>query len=527
MKIQIKEFISKINSIPKLKSIILIIIIGLSTFSNLKSQKPVPGQIWVTPIKDLNLIPVKLKVPQKFRSFIDTNRILYLPQGWTAQVFCIGGFSKPRFMEWSPDSVLHISDLNTGNIYAMPDKNHDGIADTVYPVVTGVGANNLQFFDGRIYAANTTTVYRCEDLDNNGIFETKTKIISSLPSIGHSTRTLLIRPETQKLYVSIGSGCNVCRDLNRDDIEEYNLDGTGRKIYISGARNAIGMAIQPSTGKLWADNNGSDNQGNDIPPEWFDIVREGGFYGFPVAFGYQSYFNYSLGTDYQALLPITKQDSDLIKTMVNPAALIQAHSAPMQLTFSNNSMPSEFQNGAFMALRGSWNRRPYTGYKYIYLHFANPGDTVVEWVADFMRGFLTDSINGVYWGRPVGVAMDNNGALYFGSDDSMRMVVKVWMEKPTKVGDFNSNDNSSFTLLPNPATDNLNINCKNKLTNDFKNQIIIYDPQGNRIKNITFPQNDGSLDNYQINIKDLSTGVYYLSLISNNSIITKSFCVIK
>ncbi len=393
--------------------------------------KPPAGSTYLTPTRDAGLVSQAIEIPSRFQQFI-SNQNVNLPAGWKAKVFYAGSLlSKPRFMAWSPDSVLHVADMRANRIIALPDRNRDGVADTAIIAASGVSAHDVKFYNGAMYAAEERRILKFTDANRDGIYETRSTFIDGIaegaqqPGGGHTTRTIVFDAARRKMYLSIGSLCNVCREDLRAIIEEWNDDGTGRRTFASGVRNAVGMTLHPRTGKLWAANNGSDWQGNDIPPEWIDVVRDGGFYGYPFAHSYQAMFDYNANGDYRALLPITAQDSARIRTMQAPAALITAHSAPMAIEFSNASLPENYRRGAFVALRGSWNRSPLTGYKVIYLDFANDTDTAASSVSDFLTGFLTEPTLGLRWARPVGLETDSRGNLYVGSDDITRFILIV------------------------------------------------------------------------------------------------------
>jgi len=420
-------------------------------FSNCSSQ-PLPSLVKMTPIGDLALQSQKVIVPAKFKGKISENLSLSVPPGYLVKIFHTGGLSKPRFFAWSPDSVLHVANKNSGEIIALPDKNHDGVADTAIVVASGFSkSHDVKFYNGAMYVAEETRVTKCIDNDGDGIYETKSTFVTMVTGGqqgggGHDTRTIVFDPVKKKMYLSIGSLCNVCREDSRGIIEVWNDDGTGRRIFATGTRNAIGMTMR--NGRLWANNNGFDWQGDDIPPEWIDIVRDGGFYGYPYAYAHGIWVNFNANGQYQALLPLTAQDSAKVKSMVQPAALVQAHSAPMALEFANLSFPERYRNGAFTALRGSWNRTYATGFKIIYLDFENEKDTVVNYVADFARGFLTDSVARSVWGRPVGLETDMRGNLFISSDDITQCVIIVSPVSNTimKRTDMNKDD-SNFGML--------------------------------------------------------------------------------
>jgi glucose/arabinose dehydrogenase len=403
------------------------------------TNEPAPGSTYTTPTRDLGLQPQAIEVPAQFRQFVPIQNV-NIPAGWRAKVFYAGSLlSKPRFMAWSPDSVLHVADMNAGRIIALPDRNRDGVADTAIIAASGVFAHDVKFYNGAMYAAEERRVLKLTDANRDGVYETRSTFIDGIaegamqPGGGHTTRTIVFDAARKKMYLSIGSLCNVCREGFRAIIEEWNDDGTGRRTRATGIRNAVGMTLHPRTGQLWATNNGSDWQGNEIPPEWIDVVRDGGFYGYPFAHSYQAYFDFNANSDYRALLPITAQDSARVRSMRPPAALITAHSAPMAIEFANPSFPSTFRRGAFVALRGSWNRSPLTGYKVIYLDFANDTDTTATSVSDFLTGFLTDPVRGQRWARPVGLESDSRGNLYVGSDDITRFILIVSPNQTTGI----------------------------------------------------------------------------------------------
>lgn len=402
--------------------VLLIFVISYKTYPQTSTTK-------MTPIGDFDIKPQMLQVHEKFHGQIDTNLTIYLPEGFRAKVFHIGGMSKPRFFAWSPDSVLHVTNISSGIIVALPDLDQDGVADTTLTVATGFNRpHDLEFYNGTLLVAEEHQITKLTDTNGDGKYNYRQVLNENIPTGGHYTRTIVVDSLNNKMYLSIGSSCNVCREENRAIIEQFNIDGTGRRTFAMGIRNAVGMTLHPRTGKLWATNNGSDRQGNDIPPEWIDIVRDGGFYGHPFAHSNQVYFDFSAHPDYSELLPITSDDSNLVQMMIQPAALIQAHSAPMAIEFTNTFFPPQFRGGAFIAYRGSWNRYPATGYKVVYLDFNDDQDTTANFVADFMTGFLTDSthIPPERWARPVGLAIDLRGNLYVGSDAINEFIMIIY-----------------------------------------------------------------------------------------------------
>lgn len=386
----------------------------------------IPETETLTPEKKIKLVSQKLN-PGKFKDKMSGNYSVNIPEGYSAIVFYAGNLSKARFMAWSPDSVLHVANMNSGLVIALPDRNHDHIADTAIIAADNAFGHDLKFYKKDMYVAEERKVIKFSDKDGDGIYETRAIFIDSIlpgknqAGIGHNTRTIVFDEKRKKIYLSVGSSCNVCRETERAKIYEFDINGKNRRVFASGTRNCVGMTMNPETGELWATNNGSDYLGNDIPPEWIDVIRDGGFYGFPFAYGYQEYFDFLAHEEYSKILPLTAADSALVKKMQRPAALVQAHSAPMAIKFSNTSF-RPYDKGTFVAYRGSWNREPPTGYKVVFLHYEQNKMTSVS---DFITGFHSDSPNEKLWARPVGVETDLRGTLYMSSDDLTQFILAL------------------------------------------------------------------------------------------------------
>jgi glucose/arabinose dehydrogenase len=234
-------------------------------------------------------------------------------------------------------------------------------------------------------------------------------VIPDLPSGGHYTRTIGFGPDG-KLYLSIGSSCNVCdeRDERRAAIMQYNADGSGGRVYAQGLRNAVGFVWRPGSDELWATNNGRDGLGDDIPPETINLVRDGDDFGWPYCHNGQ----------------IRDQQFGRLGSCDNvtrPAFELQAHSAPLGLAFySGSAFPADYDGDLFVAFHGSWNRTTPTGYKVIRARFVSGQQTGTA--EDFISGWL--GAGGNYWGRPVDVTIGPDGSLYI-SDDYLGVVYRV------------------------------------------------------------------------------------------------------
>jgi glucose/arabinose dehydrogenase len=238
-------------------------------------------------------------------------------------------------------------------------------------------------------------------------------IVPNLPADGqHNTRTVLIGPDG-KLYVSIGSTCNVCNetDPHRAAIWVYNLDGSGGRLYAKGLRNAVGMAINPLNNQIWVTNNGRDYLGDNSPPETVYALQDGGDYGWPRCHAGDI-------VDPQFGSP------GACNGVVQPLVKMQAHSAPLGLAFYDAGPFPDLYHGLFVAFHGSWNRTVPTGYKVVFIPLNSSGN-VSGPVQDFISGWLNN--NGDASGRPVGLTVGPDGALYV-SDDKGGMIYRISYE---------------------------------------------------------------------------------------------------
>ena len=236
------------------------------------------------------------------------------------------------------------------------------------------------------------------------------KKILELPDGGHWTRNLLLSRDEKKLFVAVGSSCNVCEDpAPLAAISTVNLDGTGLKTFASGLRNPVGMALRPGSDEVWTVVNERDNLGDDLPPDYLTRVDEGAFYGWPYAM-----------TDINGKTMPDPNFGDknpaMVKKTTAPTVPVQAHSAALGVAWYEGNWGAQYSGDAFLAFHGSWNRSAKTGYKIVRVDFENG---VPIGVSDFVRGFQNgDDV----WGRPVDVAVLPDGSLIFSDDDGG----KIW-----------------------------------------------------------------------------------------------------
>ncbi|HKA35880.1 MAG TPA: sorbosone dehydrogenase family protein [Thermoanaerobaculia bacterium] len=348
-----------------------------------------------------------------------------VPAGFEVEEF-LGGLDNPRLIRAAPNGDVFLAESQPGRIRVL--RFAEGAAK---PAVNEVFASGLDrpfgiaFYppgpDPRyVYVGETGAVvrfaYKSGDLKAGG---RKEVIVPDIPSGagmlgggGHWTRDIAFTPDGKKMFVSVGSRSNVRENPSTNEerracILEYNPDGTGMRIYASGIRNAVGIAIHPKSGELWASVNERDGLGDDLVPDYVTRVKEGGFYGWPWFY---------LGTTQDPRHP--GAHPEMRSKVIVPDVLIQSHSASLEMAFYTGSQfPPEYSGDAFAAQHGSWNRQKRTGYKLIRVPVKD-GVPTGEY-EDFLTGFLTP--DGNVWGRPVGVAVAADGSLLVTDDGGDRI----------------------------------------------------------------------------------------------------------
>ena len=335
---------------------------------------------------------------------------LTVPPGFAIDVFA-DKVGSVRFMAVDPAGTLLVSEPSAGRVLALPDKNGDGKANGVQTVVTGLDQpHGLAFHEGALYIAETSRVQRFA-YDPATMKATQPALLARLPAgDGHWTRTVVFGPDG-RMYVSVGSSCNVCResDKRRAAILRFNADGSGEQLFSTGLRNAVGLAIHPTTGALWATVNERDWRGDDMPPDYVTEVREGSVHGWPdcvtVRGRPQADTSFAKGAACDKVAP--------------PSVEIQAHSAPIGLAFyTGTQFPEEYRGSLFVAYRGSWNRTLPTGYKIVRIRFRDGQPAGNPSVEDFATGWLEGTSA---WGRPVDLVVGRDGALYLSDQGAGRI----------------------------------------------------------------------------------------------------------
>ena len=285
---------------------------------------------------------------------------LTVPAGFQASVFA-SGVTGGRLMAVAPDGTIYVAKQRAGEVVALPDKNKDGKADETIVIAKGLShPHSLAFRKGYLYIATIPAVVRMK-YANGKVEGTPEKFVDlpvSTPGQGHITRTIAWGKDN-RLYVSIGSSCNVCEepDDRRTAIMVFNEDGSGGKHFVKGLRNAIGIDFDPKTNKLWGGDMGQDGLGAEKPGDEINLLEEGKHNGFP----------YFVSKNEPNSLLKDPKGSIKPDQCTPPAFELDAHSSPIDLRFyTGKQFPSAYRGAMFLVLHGSNNNRPQKiGYKVV------------------------------------------------------------------------------------------------------------------------------------------------------------------
>ena len=355
-----------------------------------------------------------------------------VPAGFRIELFA-EGLSDPRIIRTAPNGDIFVAETRTGRIRVLRARDGAAKPETIETFASGLhGPFGIAFFpDGNdpqwVYVANTDSVvrfaYRSGDLKAAGPAET---VVAKLPVGGHSTRDIVFTPDNARMLVSVGSASNIGDGMGRPPggleawasqrplgaawgyetdraaVLSFDPDGKNERIFATGIRNCVGLAIQPGTGTPWCSTNERDGLGDDLVPDYVTRVKEGAFYGWPWF-----YIGSHEDPRYGNARP------DLKDKITVPDVLLQAHSASLGLTFyQGDNFPAEYRGDAFAAEHGSWNRSKRTGYKVIRIRLKD-GMPTGEY-EDFVTGFVVNDSD--VWARPVGVTVARDGALLISED---------------------------------------------------------------------------------------------------------------
>lgn len=366
----------------------------------------------------------------RYASGLDHPRWLYvLPNG---DVLVAESSTVPREPKTIRETVQLWLQRRTGavkesanRITLLRDSHGLGTAEQRFVFASGLHQPfGMLLLGDKFYVANTDSVWRFSYHDGDTHLEGGQNILD-LPAGGynnHWTRNIVVNRDGTKLYVTVGSGSNdgengIDNEFHRANILEVNPDGSGLRVFASGIRNPNGLAWGPGTDVLWTVANERDMLGNDLVPDFLTSVKDGAFYGWPY-----SYWGKNIDER------VKPQQPALVDKAIAPDYALGAHVAALGLAFYTGDLfPERFHSGAFIGEHGSWNRRPFTGYKVVFVPFRDGRPYGKP--EDFLTGFMPANAQGIASGRPVGVAVDATGALLV-ADDVGDTIWRVAADQP-------------------------------------------------------------------------------------------------
>jgi glucose/arabinose dehydrogenase len=337
-----------------------------------------------------------------------------VPAGFKLNVFATG-FKRPRWLIVAPNQDIFLADMGAGEIDILRDPQKTGSAQSREKFVTGLSRPfGIAFHDDYVYVGEMKELVRFKYDPKTSKRLGEAEHLMSLPGGGHDTRSVVFSKDGKHLFVGVGSGSNIStgEEPIRAAVTICDPDGKNARLYATGLRNPVGLALEPVTGEVWTAVNERDELGDDLPPDYFTSLKDGAFYGWPY-----SYIGDNVDDRVKPQLP------DLVAKAIVPDVLLGSHVAPLQFAFyTGTQFPENYRGGAFVAEHGSWNRAKRAGYQIAFVAFKD-GQPCADPVP-FMTGLVPDASSETVYGRPVGVAVAPDGSLLV-SDDGAAVIYRI------------------------------------------------------------------------------------------------------
>lgn len=332
------------------------------------------------------------------------------------------GFSIRRFFVDFFQSQAGAETPSANRISLLRDQDGDGVAETKTAFLAGLFSPfGMTLLNGKLFVANANAIVAFPYQEGATEITAPAEKIADLPAgrNHHWTKDVTASQDGKKLYATVGSNSNVGEngleeEQNRAAVLEIDVASRQTRLFASGLRNPNGLSWHPESGELWVVVNERDEIGSDLVPDYMTSVKDGGFYGWPY-----SYFGQHVDDR------VKPQRPDLVAQAIKPDYALGAHTASLGLSFNTGDLfGPQYRNGAFVGQHGSWNRRPHSGYKVIFVPFT--GGRPSGPPQDILTGFLSEDDKA--FGRPVGVAIDRRGALLVADDVGN----KIWRVVPAQ-----------------------------------------------------------------------------------------------
>ncbi len=337
-----------------------------------------------------------------------------VPAGFKINVFATG-FKTPRWLIVAPNGDIFLADMGVGEIVVLRDPQNTGGAQVREDFVTGLTRPfGIAFHGDYVYVGEMKELVRFKYDPKTSKRLGEAEHLMNLPGGGHDTRSVVFSKDGKHVFVAVGSESNVSpgEEPIRAAVTICDPDGKNARQFAAGLRNPVGLALEPVTGQVWTAVNERDELGDDVPPDYFTSLKDGGFYGWPYSY---------IGDSVDAR--VKPQRPELVAKATVPDVLLGAHVAPLQFAFyTGKQFPESYRGGAFVAEHGSWNRSTRAGYQVAFVAFKN-GQPSADPVP-FMTGLVPDPSSGTVYGRPVGVAVAPDGSLLV-SDDGAAVIYRI------------------------------------------------------------------------------------------------------
>jgi glucose/arabinose dehydrogenase len=341
-----------------------------------------------------------------------------VPAGFRVNIFA-ADFKTPRWLAVAPNGDIFVAEMGANQVDVLRDPQHTGGAAEREVFASGLRRPfGIAFHEDYVYIGNTNGVVRFRYDAKTSKRLGEAEKIMDLPTGGHDTRTLAFTKDGKHLLISVGSEGNIDTDGPpiRAAVTICDPDGKNARLYATGLRNAVGLALEPTTGNVWVSVNERDELGDNLPPDYFTSIKDGGFYGWPY-----SYIGGNVDPRVKPPRP------DLVAKAIIPDVLLGAHVAPLQFAFyTGKQFPESYRGGAFVAEHGSWNRATRSGYQVAFVAFQN-GEPSADPVP-FLTGLVPDPKSSDVNGRPVGIAVAPDGSLLV-SDDGAGVIYRISVVK--------------------------------------------------------------------------------------------------
>jgi glucose/arabinose dehydrogenase len=335
---------------------------------------------------------------------------LKVPAGFKVTI-AASGLGKPRMMAVGANNNLYITRRDVGDVLLLQNRDANGKYTSLKTIVAQFnGVHGITIHEGWLYLCATKKMARGK-LNADGTVGKLDTLINDLPDGGqHDNRTIAFGPDG-KLYLTVGSDCNDCKETNPEHATmlQMNADGTERKVYARGLRNTLGFDWHPQTKELWGMDHGTDWRGDEIPPEELNKIIKDGDYGWPLVYGKQT-------PDPTREDPVGSTKEAYAKTTQPAVMMFPAHAAPIDFKFLGKAdkadFPAAYHEDALVTWHGSWNRQDPQGFKVQRIRFVNGQPTEA---IDFLTGFYNPAAK-TRFGRPAGLAIASDGTIFISDD---------------------------------------------------------------------------------------------------------------